>query len=275
MRRLFTIALLALAFTVGVPAQTIHWITFIDTSDWSLGEVNKNGRKVLYADFIDVVNKALLMKGYRSKKYDFYGNRTTPENCKQLIEKFSCSPDDIIMFYYIGHGVRPALGDDYDLANPWPQFCMAQINEKKFIPMHWIHQELKSKGARLVVTIGMCCNTRYSKAKHKDEPKFRASANKTLNDNYAKRIQNWFLNYKGDIEVSSASPKQRSITYEFQEMGVTDLFTGAVVSTMQQNSYKASAITWDSFLRDVKRWCNSLSDQEQTPYYRTNITLVK
>ena len=254
MKRFIILSLLAAVCTLALQAQTIHWITFVDTSDWDLGAVNKKGRQVLNSEFIDVVNQALFMRGYRSKKYDFTDSNTTPENCKKTIEDFTCSPEDIVVFYYIGHGVRPALGEKYDRANPWPQLCLAQINEKKFIPLHWIHEELKGKGARLVVTVGMCCNTRYTKAKHKNEPKFRSSFGKTINENYAKRIQSWFLDYKGDVEVTSASPTQRSITYQFQKWGAIDLFTGAIASTMQQNSYKGSTITWDTFLKDVKRW---------------------
>ena len=42
--------------------------------------------------------------------------------------------------------------------HPYPQMCLAQHDENKFIPLEWVDKQLKSKGARLSVTIGMCCN---------------------------------------------------------------------------------------------------------------------
>ena len=40
-------------------AQTIHWLTFIDTKDENVGEIDILGRKVLYGRYINLINAAL------------------------------------------------------------------------------------------------------------------------------------------------------------------------------------------------------------------------
>ena len=84
---------------VSIKAQTIHWITFIDTKDESVGEVDKNTRKILYSHWINVVNAALAEKGYNSDIQDYYGDRNSPENMKDVVKKLKSRPDDIIVFY--------------------------------------------------------------------------------------------------------------------------------------------------------------------------------
>ena len=67
---LLTLSLLLI--TVMSQAQTIHWLTFIDTKDENVGEVDVLGRKVLYGRYINLVNAALASKGYTAKIYDYY-----------------------------------------------------------------------------------------------------------------------------------------------------------------------------------------------------------
>ena len=59
------VLLLAIILPTLVKAQTIHWLTFIDTTDKNVGQIDKNGQEVLYDKFINVVNAALTEKSYK------------------------------------------------------------------------------------------------------------------------------------------------------------------------------------------------------------------
>ena len=59
-----------LLMTAMTHAQTIHWLTFIDTKDENVGEIDILGRKVLYGRYINLINAALATKGYTAKIYD-------------------------------------------------------------------------------------------------------------------------------------------------------------------------------------------------------------
>ena len=251
--------------------QSIHWLVFVDTTSPDVGSVDVVGQRILFNKFINPVNEALAGKGYKTVIHRFVGKQCTPHNCKKAVEELSCESRDIVLFYYIGHGERPLASIEYNKNNPWPQFKLAQDNADLSIPMHWVHQRLKSKGARLTVTIGMCCNTPTPFAKRKDSPEFLSSKYRTISKTFAKRIQKLFLNNRGDIEISSASFNQRSYTYDFPDYGEIDAFTGVLTRVFQNYSITEQQPTWSSFLQEIKSGCSQLTYNSQIPFYRINL----
>lgn len=267
------ILLLCLGFVLCLSAfsKTIHWITFIDTTDPRVGSVDVTGRKYLYSRFINVINSALRKDGYNVAVHDYYGNRTSPENCRNAVRNLKCGSKDIVIFYYIGHGGRPAMGLQYDMTHPWPQLCLAQEDESKFMALDAIHNTLKEKGAKLTVTVGMCCNSRSTRIKPKSSDPFSKRKSKGKVTGFEKRIQSWLKGSSGDVLITSASPTQYSQTYEWNGIGEFDLFTGVVGKVLDSYEYTGNEITWSSFLDDVRTWTNVLSEGDQTPYYRSNV----
>lgn len=265
---------------VSAKAKTIHWITFIDTTDKKIdamgvdhgvGEIDKNGRKVLYAHFIDVVNAALAEKGYVANKQDYWDVQTNPVNCKKAVQNLSVEPDDIIVFYYIGHGGRPK-GLDVD-KYPYPQMCLTKSLEEQneFVPLTWVHDVLKSKGARLAITIGMCCNSEARKIVPKSKPLFSANYGNTyVEADAVSAIQKLFLESKGDLIATSASPKEASVGWDWGQLGEFDLYTGCLVllfNYMASNGY----FEWNSFFSNLGEFVSN-KYPEQNPIYTSNIT---
>lgn len=264
-------------------AQTIHWLTFIDTTDPNVGKIDVYGRQMLYGYFINEVNAALESKGYKSDIQDFYGARVTPENCKDAVEMLSITdPDDITVFYYIGHGVRPATDSDYMKEHPYPQMCMAQHYEDKFIPLEWVDEQLSSKGARLSVTIGMCCNSIGSNVSVKDEPNFCPNYGATyLSSNKIKRIQELFLNMRGHIIATSSSPIQTSGCVQVDgpqpchpllamqnPQWFRDWYSFAICCFFQTQLDKYDkTLNWDDFLGMISGFVDSNTRGAQTPIY--------
>ena len=269
---------LAAMLIASANAKTIHWITFIDTTnkmidnmgiDHGVGEIDKNGRKVLYAHFIDVVNAALAEKGYVADKQDYWDAQTNPVNCKKAVQNLSVEPDDIIMFYYIGHGGRPE-GQDPD-KYPYPQMCLAQNSDQGLIPLTWVHDVLKSKGARLTITIGMCCNSESRSMTHKTKPLFSANyGNAYVEADAVSAIQKLFLESKGDLIATSASPKETSVGWDWGQLGEFDLYTGCLVYLF---NYMASNrnFDWDTFFNKLGELVPN-QYPKQHPIYTPNVT---
>lgn len=265
-RLLFSFLIASFAFMVN--AQTIHWLTFIDTTDENVGALDVTGRKVLYSRFINVINAALAEKGFNSDIQDFYGHRTSPENCKRAVESLTCRPNDIVVFYYIGHGGRPVTDDD--AKHPFPQMWLAQGDESKMIPLEWVHETLKDKGARLTATIGMCCNVKQNLS-IKRAPTFGVSYGNTyLTQEQLTAIQNMFLANRGDFLLSSASPAQPSLGGS-TPLGDMDLFTAVLVSVFDEMS-EHGELSWDSLFGNVKTLVNDVTEGRQTPIFVSNIT---
>lgn len=272
MKKLISVLCLLLA-AVGVQAQTIHWITFIDTNDENVGKIDVLGRKVLYSHFVDEVNAALAPMGYNSSVHDFYGDKVTPENCKSTIELLRVSsPEDIIVFYYIGHGGRPTTNPDYIMEHPYPQICLQlKYPESKFIPLEWIYKQLSSKGARLSVTIGMCCNS-FSNMSIKEGPTFSPNYGTTyISGNKMARIQDLFLRVRGNLLATSASPGQTSGCFN-SGFGVIDAYTTVLCSIFDNvlESYNGT-LTWDDLLASMSSIINEKTRGEQTPISETHL----
>lgn len=228
-----------------VEAKTIHWLTFIDTTDPNVGEVDQNTRKILYARWIDLVNASLKEQGYDVNIIDVYGSKTSPENCKNIVNDLDCGSEDIIMFYYVGHGTENSNTSKY------PLMLMAQSNVNKFVPLSWVHNTLKKKGARLTVTIGMCCNARQG-APGRIAPTFSANyGNSYIDQDTSESIKKLFLNYRGDIIITSASPAESSWTCP-SPIGWTDFFTFGLILQFNNVLPEQDNPDWDSMLQEVK-----------------------
>ena len=241
----FFITIFTFFVAVAANSQTIHWLTFIDTEDPSVGNLDKTGRNVLYNRFVNVVNAALHDAGYKSEIHDIYGAELSPDRCKSEVERLNCSSDDIIVFYYIGHGTHAPAEN-----NPYPQMLLGSSDQSRFIPLKWVHDALKLKGARLTATIGMCCNV-IQNVSAKNAPMFSVNyGNVELTDKERTSIQNMFIGHKGDFLLCSASKGQSSLGGE-TPLGAMDLFTAVMVTVFEDMAYEGN-LEWPF-------WNNNLS----------------
>lgn len=263
MRKLILIFMLCLLFSAETYAKTIHWLTFIDTMDRNVGEIDKSSRQLLYSRWIDLVNSTLKDNGYSVDIIDVYDSKTTPENCKTIVNNLDCGAEDIVVFYYIGHGTENTG------ASRFPLMLMGQVNPNKFIPLSWVHKTLKSKGARLTVTIGMCCNARQGVAGRVD-PTFSANYGNTyVSEEQSNCIKKMFLNYRGDILITSASPNESSWACG-TPIGPTDYFTYRLIDQFNNELPELSNPTWNSMMESIKEdvyndVSNNVGLQNQAP----------
>ncbi len=247
MKKLSIIILLMLGtYAMQVNAKTIHWLTFIDTTDKYVGEIDQNTRKILYARWIDLVNATLSEQGYNVNIIDVYGSKTSPENCKNIVNDLDCGSEDIVMFYYVGHGTENSNTSKYPLMH------MAQSNVNKFVPLSWVHNTLKKKGARLTITIGMCCNARQG-APGRIAPTFTTNyGNSYVDQEMSESIKKMFLNYKGDMIITSASPAESSWACD-SNIGPTDFFTLNLLIQFNNVLPDKSNPDWESMMREIKQ----------------------
>lgn len=268
--------MLCLLFSAETYAKTIHWLTFIDTMDRNVGEIDKSSRQLLYSRWIDLVNSTLKDNGYSVDIIDVYDSKTTPENCKTIVNNLDCGAEDIVVFYYIGHGTENTG------ASRFPLMLMGQVNPNKFIPLSWVHKTLKSKGARLTVTIGMCCNARQGVAGRVD-PTFSANYGNTyVSEEQSNCIKKMFLNYRGDILITSASPNESSWACG-TPIGPTDYFTYRLIDQFNNELPELSNPTWNSMMESIKEDVyndvsnnvglqNQAPGSAQTPIWEANLT---
>lgn len=256
--------IISLCLTLSVHSQTIHWLTFIDTNNENVGEMDQNSQALLFNRFRNVVNAALASYGYTADNQEYFGDRLTPQNCTKAVNNLTISNhDDIIVFYYIGHGTH-AVNEK----NKFPQMLMGRDwdKEREFIPLKWVGDELKKKGARLSITIGMCCNL-IQTASAKDKPNFPSSAfayntgNTYLSDTEIDHILSLFLESTGSIIQASASVGESSWGYDSKDMGKIDTFSRFLILQFEDLIKKGSTLTWDSFLGAISSNVSALQKE--------------
>ncbi len=268
MLRLFLLSLMIIPALAN--AQTIHWLTFIDTKDPNVGRFDIRGREVLYSHFVNVVNAAIAEKGYKANIQDIYGSELSPQKCKDIVTSLNASSDDIIVFYYIGHGTHGTKG-----GGVWPLMLLGkEWNTPKdfdyLVPLKWVHDQLKSKGAKLTVSIGMCCNV-HQNVPRRDTPAFGVNyGNAEISSIEKTAIQQMFLGHKGDFILSSASPGQSSWPGE-TPLGAMDIFTAVLVKIFEDNAYDG-ALEWNGLFNEIKEVVHRVSEGKQTPIFTANLS---
>lgn len=256
-------------------AQKIHWLLFIDTNDPNVGQLDINGRELLKNEFVDPINAVLNDLGIREKIYDCYGDNCSPEKLKSVVSSLQCTNEDIVFFYYIGHGARAVTEDDD--AHPWPQMCLSQHDQNKFVDLEVLHNQLKAKNPRLLITVGMCCNSYANIRNHRNElfsPPINYADSYSMSDEEKEMIQKMFTSQCGDLLATSAKPGQTSKGGQLGNYKPMDVFTTSLVANFDylleiqkldlQNLFTATSGT----VADLEFGDNG----PQTPFFVPNLS---
>jgi len=150
--------------------------------------------------------------------------------------------------------------------------CLAQNDAEKYIPLRWAHDQLKNKGARLTITIGMCCNS-FSEISAKETPTFNVTyGNYNISEVAIRNLKRLFLENKGDLIATSAQPGQVSVGGDMPapfNCGM-DVFTPNFIMEFQQQCNSGSA-TWYSIMNGVSNNVYRMTGGTQRPFYQSNL----
>lgn len=183
------------------------------------------------------------------------------------LEAISVNSDDVLFFYYSGHGYRDEGKNA--LENPWPNL---QIDlEEKAIDFQTITDILRDKYPRLLFSIANSCNKRLNidmeLVNHRRNPRTggRSKPSKVIqraleNENYKKL----FLDTYGEVIASSSIPGQYS--YRSRQSG--SLFLGAFLDTLHKSVNEPKDSNWESILEETIKMTQAATKGRQTPQYQ-------
>lgn len=241
--KFFTLAFLAL-LSCRASAQTLHLINFstMDEAISSDVDYERTTREIsLVASYID----------YRISFYDGLGEDCSRENLLTTLNSLVCEEDDIIVFYYSGHGGRSTQDK-----SRYPQFCLKYLGyqQDKWVPMHLVVDELKAKNARLTLILADCCNQAASGVSPKMASAMSYNAEPVSGDNQA-IIENYkklFLDCEGTIVATSSKEGQVSwpliakgglFSYCFFEDALYSAYEGDIPPTWAEVKNKTILVT--------------------------------
>ena len=264
----FIITTLLISMT-SLQSQTIHWLLFFDTNDEQTGELTIGSWKRFKSHFVNTVNAVLTKEcGYTSNFHDIYGTHISPDKCIKEVQNLNCQPDDIIFFYYAGHGGRSVKDN-----TQWPQMMMGQHDLNKAVPLIGVYNELKKKGARLTIAVSMSCNSVAEGMSAKNT--FPVSANygpTNISQREIENIKSLFLNSKGNIIASSSKPGEYSIGNIIQGFGPMDYFTCSFTYFFEGLTSEMQSVTWEKIFENASAGVHQLSGNKQHPQYSINVT---
>ncbi len=248
------VALLLFVFTLtntNISAQKFYAILAGDFEDDQIGagcerdidrirnEVNTIAKCIGYEPVVTALTRGVFIQ----------------ENIIAMIENTRSSENDVLLFYFTGHGKN-------ERSSKWPSMKI----KDKFQPLEGIHNVLKSRPHKLLITIGDCCNN-YKKdrtvAYRKDFKVVKTGNDKT------KIYKSLFGEPKGDIIVSSSKPGQ----YSYNNPLEGSYFTRHLIDNITQAVNYAKELTWEGLLSDTRNKIKNLNfvDGPQEPQFEINL----
>jgi hypothetical protein len=183
-------------------AKTIHAIAFCNTNDVKIGQA-----AVVSHDMFN--NELSTLAYYLNYDYvfeDFVGSDCSKENLEKKISSITSKPEDIIVFYYFGHGTRSK-----DQTSPFPQMCLKYeiYNQDKFMPVQYVINRLKNQQAHLKLIVSMCCNNVVGGVSPKNNM-CDAMGPTTMDQTNVENLKKIFNDFSGVLAITGSKPGQYS-----------------------------------------------------------------
>jgi hypothetical protein len=189
--------------------STLHAIIIADTNNETVGKSVQIDMKNINRLLESIVGNTKL----RLETQSISGNQLNRENVTQAVNKLRVKPDDMVFFYYSGHGANTEKGSE------WPSMLI----NNKLTSLDAIISQLSMKKPRFLMVLSDSCNNFISNISGSKSP----TRNRPKPANY----RQLFLNYRGYIIASSSIPGQRS----WGNNHTGGLFTYAFISSLNKN----------------------------------------
>ena len=254
MKKLISIiAAAVICITTTAKAQTIHTILYANTIDDGIGETVKIDVKRVRNE----IGKIAQYIGYNVS----WKIATTQESCTKgglMSDLNTLEPgaNDIVFFYYSGHGWRK--GEDTD---PFPRMCLTEPDGSNHPQVAEIRNILKGKNARLTIIVTDCCNKDpYARSFPRSFGKGATYSKGTDYANYKKL----FVETKGEVVITSSKSGQLSGCND--EVG--GYLTYMFFLDLNEALENASTSNWSTVLENTKK--DVAGNTSQEPYYQLN-----
>lgn len=242
MNRLFKHSLtfvFLIGFGLASQGQTLHAILMADENDAKIGQSCRKDLKIMSENMQQISNGI----GYQLNLVQLSGLNFTALSLREAIQKLQVSPQDLVFFYYSGHGYNIP-----DNASNYPYLNVINYTQAP-ISLDEIEQLIQAKKPRLCITLGDCCNKVMEDAKSSRgiaKPRTK-EANST--DQVKVILQQLFLTPSGSIKISSSKKGQYSWT-----MGANgSAYSFAFESAFEDCLLNTQQAQWETLLKDTQQ----------------------
>lgn len=215
---------------------TIHFIVFADTEDASVGTSCNQTLKYLQGNFL--VKLRRYIDDMDTKSYIYEGNNNfTRSNLDAIIGSLSTSSNDVILFYYTGHGFNNG-SNDYPTLTLGRDGEELNLRKKELLD---VYNTLRGKSHRLLVVMAEACN--------KQALGTGISDNSPFEDDGAKFRA--LLSSSGDYMICSSKKGQAS----YSQAGNMGVFSRSFADAMDEiaSDKNTTTATWPNLFRLISQ----------------------
>ncbi len=219
-----------------VEAGTIHFIVFADTEDSSIGSSCNQTLKYLQGNMLVKLRRYIDDKDVKSYIYEGNDNFTRSK-LNTTLSSLSTSYNDVIFFYYTGHGFNNGTND-------YPTLTLGKDGEdlsyrkKELLD---VYNTLKLKKHRLLIVIAEACNKQASGANIFDNSPFEDDGAKFRS----------LFSASGDYMISSSKKGQAS----YSKTGSMGIFSRSFADAMDEMmaGTATTAVSWPALFRLISQ----------------------
>ena len=262
-KNLCILFILCTCFHVFVKADSVkvHAIVFCNTDDANIGESCQSDQRK-FVEELGIIEDAL---GCEVDWMNVYtGKECNKPRLEEAITSLNCSSNDIIFFYYSGHGVHAAA----DPVDGWlPQMCLnyESYDQDKFVPVTYVRDKLSSKPARLKIIITDCCNDDADwvtvKSIISSEGQFAKADNIDV-----QKLKKLFYDSRGTVIATSS--KRGQVSYGPKTGGCFSTAFWDEIYRIEQGDGNAD---WKSVLEQTKKRTLDYTQNKQEPVFKIDV----
>ncbi|MEI7735981.1 MAG: caspase family protein [Ferruginibacter sp.] len=193
------------------------------------------------------------------------GASYSKQNVIDVVDALMPGDDDIVVFYYSGHGFR-FVNDE---GNKFPEVFLLPnlpsetssiINDNSLL-LTQIFDHVKGKGARLNLVIADCCNTgiKFKRKFAGGDPVIRQARHSQLEVINKDSCKGIFCDPRASIMVASADEDQFSITDDELGSIFTFNFTENLIKMLSNIPDHGEGLPWEKLLKETKEKTIDLS----------------
>lgn len=255
-------------------SQTLHAIIFANTKCPGEEPGSMGIGPSVTCDYQRMKIEFETMASFLNYKKDFQWYEGSPNhfcrtNLESALNNLSCGKDDIVIFYYSGHGGRsPKETKD---PFPWMQLVVDPYrtawNASQYYSLSQVLKRIEAKQPRLSIVLGDLCNSLSNAIPQKDVPEMKGATkiSKAPCDFY----KDLFLKVKGSIISSSSRPGETSAA--FSDGGAFTICFTEALQIMVSNNMEPD---WETLLEGTKIRTSKVTQGKQNPIYEAQLQNV-